>query len=92
MSRVNVGEVYRNNPEVFADQEKRLDDQQKNGTGPWLIIRIKGDDDSVMVKSLQDGRLFGPWASPRFWGVLDVFLTQAYKANNDEAILNGQNT
>jgi len=79
---MQLGDVYRNDPVVFASEEKRDHDRGEYGTGPFLITRISRDHAGplVYVKSLEDGRCHGPWSHPRYWGVLDTFLTAAHKA------------
>ena len=76
---MRLGDVYRNDPVVYRDQHKRELDLDNHGAGPFVITKITPE--GVYAKSLEDGRCFGPWSHPKNWGVLDVFLTEAYKAN-----------
>ena len=74
---INVGDVYRDSPVVFHNVEEY-------GNGPYVITKITSEygPRTVYVKSLEDGRCFGPWSHPRNWGVLDVFLTAVHRANH----------
>ena len=75
---MQVGDVYRNDPTVFAQEYKRQHDLEEYGPGPFAITKITNE--GCWVKSLEDGRCHGPWSHPRNWGVLDTFLTAANKA------------
>jgi hypothetical protein len=75
---MKIGDVYRNDPKVFTGEKLRKD-LAEHGPGPFVITG--GDEYGVYCKSLSDGRSFGPWSNPCFWGIFDAFLTAAYKAN-----------
>lgn len=76
---MRIGDIYRNDPAVFAQEYKRQYDQEEYGAGPFMITKI--EPAGVSVKSIITGRSFGPWSHPRNWGILDTFLTEAYRAN-----------
>ena len=78
---MQVGDLYHLDYDKWGHSNPALKKHiEECGTGPYEIIEIRLHND-VMVRNITDGRVFGLWGSPAWWGRFDPFLTAAHKAS-----------